>query len=148
MFADGIARSFTSCTGLTKATAAFFKADEDEDKKQDDVLSNSSTIPLTDELTSSTAPKSATTIPLDMHGAPLAQMDAREQEEGLAVAAAMENSVRNLALNNSASRHGHLGAPPSIHMRIAMNRNDGAVPPFGQTKDSPPNTLDVERVQC
>jgi hypothetical protein len=135
--------------GLTKSTTAFFKADEDEDKKQDDVQSNSSTIPHTDEPPSLTAPKSATPIPFDMHDAPLAQMDAREQGEEQA-AAAMENSVRDLALNNSAAPNGHLGAPrsPSIHMRNAMNRNDGAMTPFGQTKDSPPSTLNVERVHC
>lgn len=82
-----------------------------------------------------------------MHDVPLAQMD---EEEGQAAAvAAMGNSVRDLALNTSAAPNGHLGAPrsPSIHMRNAMNRNDGAMTPFGPT-NVPPNTLDVERVHC
>ena len=140
---------------LTHGNTDFGDADEDEDKKLDDVQSNSSTIRTAaadhDEPPVLTAPKSAAPMSIGSHDAPMsmAEVEAREQE-AQGIAAEMEKRVRDLTLNGSAAQNGHERAPksPSIHMRNAMNRHDGSVSPPSQTKGSPGNGAGVEHVQC
>jgi hypothetical protein len=128
----------------------FGNADEDEDKKMDDVQSNSSTIPTAatdqDEPPVLTAPKSAISLG---HDAPMsmAEVEAREQE-AQGIAAAMEKRLRDLAVNTPAAHNGHLAAPrsPSIHMRNAMNRDGPASPP--SLPISPGTGTSIEHVQC
>ena len=135
------------------AMPTFGNADEDEDKKLEDVQSNSSTIRTAatdqDEPPVLTAAKCATPVSLGSHDAPMpmAEVEAREQE-AQGIAAAMEKRLRGLTVNTPAAQNGHLAAPrsASIHMRNAMTRDGPASPP--NLTNSPGTGTSVEHVQC